>query len=239
MSQPTIDPTFYRTRCGGRGRSCRAARLRGGLRPGRAEARRDDRRRRESGLRQLRAGGRLDRRPRARRRAAPLRLERLQQRAQARGPQHGRPRPPLPPGAGPALVEHLRARHRAGPAPADAGQDDRRQDAVREGRLLPPAHPALRTRRGLPHLPRRRRGRRRRAGRDRAARPRDVRRPARLGDRPRAAALPLRRLVAPQPERADLQRVGQPFDDRERHRAGAAAGPEVRPRHPLLGPRRG
>ena len=67
----------------------------------------------------------------------------------------------------------------------------------------------------------------------------DVRRPARLGDRPRAAALPLRRLVAPQPERADLQRVGQPFDDRERHRAGAAAGREVRPRHPLLGPRRG
>ena len=111
--------------------------------------------------------------------------------------------------------------------------------AVREGRLLPPAHPALRTRRGLPDLHRRRRGRRRRTGRDRAARPRDLRRPARLGDRPRAAALPLRRLVAPQPERADLQRVGQPLDDRERHRAGAAAGREVRPRHPLLGPRRG
>ena len=66
-----------------------------------------------------------------------------------------------------------------------------------------------------------------------------VRGAARLGDRPRAAALPLRRLVAPQPERADLQRVGQPVDDRGRHRAGAAAGPEVRPRHPLLGSRRG
>ena len=128
---------------------------------------------------------------------------------------------------------------RARPAPADARQDDRRPDALREGRPLPSAHAALRPRRGLPHLPGRRRGRRRRPGRHRAARPRDVRRAARLGDRPRAAALPLRRLVAPQPERADLQRVGQPVDDRGRHRAGAPAGPEVRPRHPLLGPRRG
>ena len=126
MAQPTIDPTFYRTAAEAAAAPARAARLRGGLRPGGAEARRDDRHRREPGLRQLRAGGRLDRRPGARRRAAPLRLERLQQRAQARGPRHGGPRPPLPPGAGPALVEHLRARHRAGPAPADAGQDDRR-----------------------------------------------------------------------------------------------------------------
>jgi selenium-binding protein 1 len=38
--------------------------------------------------------------------------------------------------------------------------------------------------------------------------PRDIRRLARLGDRPRAAALPLRRLVARQSERADLERVG-------------------------------
>ena len=41
-------------------------------------------------------------------------------------------------------------RHRTGPAPAGAGQHDRRQVAVRKGRLLPPAHPALRTRRGFP-----------------------------------------------------------------------------------------
>ncbi len=174
MAQPTIDPTFYRTAAEAAAAPGRTARLRGGLRPGRAEERRNDRHRCESGLRQLWAGGRLDRRPGPRRRAAPLRLERLQQRAQARGPQHGRPRPPLPPGAGPALVEHLRARHRAGPSPADAGQDDRRASAVRKGRLLPPAHAALRTRRGLPHLPGRRRGRRRRTGRDRAARPRDA-----------------------------------------------------------------
>ena len=59
-------------------------------------------------------------------------------------------------------------------------------------------------------------GRRRRAGRDRPARPRHVRRAARLGDRPRPAVLPLRRLVAPQPERADHQRVGHPLDDRGR-----------------------
>ena len=53
---------------------------------------------------------------------------------------------------------------------------------------------------------------------------RDIRRLACLGDRPRAAALPLRRLVAPQSERADLERVGQPLDDRERHRAGIVLG---------------
>ena len=143
-------------RRGGR-RSGREARLRGGLRPGRRAPRRDDRRRRRSRLGLLRARRRLDRRPRPRRRAASLRLERLQQRAQARGPRHGRPRAPLPAGARSALLEHLRARHRPGPAQARAGQDDRRQDAVREGRLLAPAHPALRPRRGLPHLPRRRR----------------------------------------------------------------------------------
>ena len=94
------------------------------------------------------------------------------------------------------------------PRQPHAGQDDRREGAGREGRLLPPAHPALRPGRDLPVLPRRRRRRRRRAGRDRAARPRHLRRAARLGDRPRAAVPRLRRLVAPQPERADHQRVG-------------------------------
>ena len=106
---------FLPDRRRGCGRSCRTARLRGGLRPSGAEERRDDGRRREPGFRQLRAGGRLDRRPRTWERAAPLRLERLQQRSQARGPQHGRAHAPLPPGAGPALVEHLRARHRSRP----------------------------------------------------------------------------------------------------------------------------
>jgi hypothetical protein len=60
-----------------------------------------------------------------------------------------------------------------------------------------------------------------------------------LGDRPGSAALPLRPVVAPEPERADLQRVGQPFDDRERGRPGAVAGWQIRARPPLLGPRRG
>ena len=64
-------------------------------------------------------------------------------------------------------------------------------------------------------------GRRRRPGgprRDRAARPQHVRRPPGLGDRPRAAVPRLRRLVAPQPEHAGLQRVGHAVDDRERAR---------------------
>ncbi len=81
-------------------------------------------------------------------------------------------------------------------------------------------------------------GRRRRTGWHRPARPHHVRRAARLGDRPRAAVPRLRRLVAPQPEHADLQRVGHPVDDRGRHRARAAARPEVRPPAALLGPRR-
>ncbi len=140
-------------RCRGGGRSWRAARVRGGLRPRRAEERRDDRHRRESGLRQLWAGGRLDRRPRPRRRAASLRLECLQQRAQARGPRHGRPRAPLPPGPRAAVVQRLRVRHSAGPTQPDTGQDDRREEPVRERRLLASAHPSLRTRRGLPYLP--------------------------------------------------------------------------------------
>ena len=85
-----------------------------------------------------------------------------------------RPRAALP-AACPGLrsSQHPRARHPARPALSRTlRQDDRRGGAGREGRLLPPAHPALRPRRDLPVLPRRRRRRRRRAGRDRAARPR-------------------------------------------------------------------
>ena len=110
--------------------------------------------------------------------------------------------------------------------------------AGREGRLLAAAHPALRSGRRLPHLPR---GRRRPGGprRDRAARPQHVRRRPGLGDRPRAAVPRLRRLVAPQPEHAGLQRVGHAVDDRERARPREAAGRQVRPPAALLGPRRG
>ena len=60
-----------------------------------------------------------------------------------------------------------------------------------------------------------------------------------VGDRPRPAVPGLRRVVAPQPERRDHQRVGHPVDGRGRHRPRAAAGPEVRARAALLGPRRG
>ncbi len=142
----------------------------------------------------------------------------------------------LPAGAGAALVEHLRPRCRAGPPQPDPGQDDRRQDPVGEGRLLPSAHPALGAGRGVPDVSGRTGGQRRRPGRDRPSGPQHLRGRPRLGDRPRSAALRLRRLVAPESERADLQRVGQPVDDRERYRPGTAARAEVRPRHPLLGP---
>ena len=82
------------------------------------------------------------------------------------------------------------------------------------------------------------RGRRRTRG-HRAARPQHLRRDRALGDGPRAAVPRLRRLVAPAAEHPDQQRVGHPLDDRERHRPGVAAGSEVRPLHPLLGPRAG
>ena len=92
-----------------------------------------------------------------------------------------------------------RLRHPARPALAALHKTIDAQGARREGRLLAPAHAALRAGRRLPDLPRRR-ATATRAGRHRAARPHHLRRAARLGDRPRAAVPGLRRLVAPQPE---------------------------------------
>ena len=163
------------------------------------------------------------------------------QRAHARGPRHGRRRPAAALPAA-ARAAQLATSTSTTPSPTRARRGctrrSRPQELAEQGRLLAPAHPALRPGRRLPDLPRRRR-RRRRAGRHRAARPHHVRRAARLGDRPRAAVPGLRRLVAPQPEHADHQRVGHPVDDRGRHGARAAARPEVRPPAALLGPRRG
>ena len=68
--------------------------------------------------------------PGPRRRASSLRLERLQQRPEARGPRHARPRAPISPGSRAAIVQHPRVRHPAGPTQPDADQDDRRQEPV-------------------------------------------------------------------------------------------------------------
>ena len=216
------------------------ARVRGGVRPVRAAARRLERRRRRRGLTGVRFGRRLDRPADHRRRAAPLRLERLLQRTRARRPPRRgrRAAAALPVAARSAQLERARLRHPTRPARAPAAQDHHPGRAGRQGRLLPPAHPALRAGRDLPVLPGRRE-RRGRTGRDRAARPRHVRRAAGLRDRPRTAVPGLRRLVAPQPEHAHHQRVGHPVHDRGRRRAGAAARQQVRPPAALLGPRRG
>ena len=95
--------------------------------------------------------------PDPRRRAAPLRLERLLERADARRARHGpgRAAAALPAAARPAQLARPRLRHPARPARAPAAQDDRGGGAGGQGRLLPPAHAALRPGRGLPHLPRR------------------------------------------------------------------------------------
>ena len=63
---------------------------------------------------------------------------------------------PLPDRAGAALLEHPHPRHQARPEKAQADPDDRRQGDRRQGRLLPPAHRALRPRRHLRHGPRQR-----------------------------------------------------------------------------------
>ena len=142
---------------------------------------------------------------------------------------------PLPAAARAAVLQHPRLRHPPGPPAAQAGPDDQRGRTGRGGGLLPPAHPALRPGRDLRVLPRRRELRRG-PGRHRAARSRHLRRAARLGDRPRTAVPGLRRLVAPEPEHADHQRVGHAVDDRGRDQPRAAAQPQVRSRAAFLGP---
>ena len=164
----------------------RATRLRRRVRPGGRGPGRARRARRRRGLRRLRHRRRLGRPADVGRRTAPLRLERLLQRADARGPRHGRGRAaaPLPAPAGAAQLAHPRLRHPARPALPPAAQDRGGGGAGGARRLLAAAHPALRSRRGLPDLPGWRR-RERGPGRHRAARPQHLRRPPRLGDRPR------------------------------------------------------
>ena len=153
-----------------------------------------------------------------RRRAAPLRLERLQQRAQARGPRHGRAcerRYLLLPGLRSSNV-HVYDTQPDPRSPRLVKTIDAKELAAKAGYSRPHTLHCGPDGIFLSCLGGRRR--RRGAGRDRAARPRHVRRAARLGDRPRPAVPRLRRLVAPQPERRGHQRVGHAVDDRGRHR---------------------
>ena len=167
------------------------------------------------------------------RRAAPLRLERLQlvpvpeRAASAR-------RAALPDRAGAALLQHPHPRHQARSEEAQAGQDRQGGGARRAGGLLAAAHGALRAGRDLRQRARQRRGQ----GPGRRVRdgPRDVRRARPLGGRPRAAALRLRHVVAPRPRHGGDQRVGHPRHGRGRADPGEDPRRPVRPPAAFLGP---
>ena len=183
----------------------------------------------------LRAGRRLGGAADRRQRVAPLRLERLLQRAVPPGPR--RPRraagAPLPDRARHPLLAHLRAGHQARPPQPPGGPRDHGRGAGQQGRLLAAAHRPLRARRHL-HVRPRRRQRQRRPRRDRPARPRHLRRHRRLGARPRRPVLRLRRLVAPGPRHGDHLGVGDPVHVRERPQPRGPARPQVRPPPELL-----
>ena len=127
--------------------------------------------------------GQLDRpggHARHRRRAASLRLERVQlvPVPVLAAPAHGAA---LPGGAGHALVAHPHPRHQARSAQAAAREGHRGRRGDEAHRLQPPAHGALRSRRHLPE--RARLCRRQRPGRHLHPRPRDVRHPRAAGNR--------------------------------------------------------
>ena len=103
-------------------------------------------------------GGRPPRDAERRRRAASLRLERVQRGAVPLLAASAR-RAPLPAGAGPALLAHLHHRHQARPAHAEDRQDHRGRGDRDARRLQPAAYDPLRPRRDL----------RQRAGRARTA----------------------------------------------------------------------
>ena len=166
-----------------------------------------------------------------RRRAPPLRLERLLARRSARGRPPPR-RAPLLPDPGPALLAHPRRRREGRPAGAEACQaieaDELAKRTGSRGRT--PCTAAL-TGSTSPRSARRRRRPRRR----RAARPRQLQPARRLGGRPRPAAPGLRRLVEHRLRHRPHQRVGHAEHGRERHRRRAPAEQPVRPPPAHLG----
>ena len=198
----------------------------------RPRAGRDHRARPRAGLAHLRPAGRPARHARRRRRAAPLRLERLLVGAVPVGAAPAR-RAPLPARPGPALLAHPRHR-RQGAAHAQARQGDRGRRDRPQGRLHAPAHRPLRPRRDLRLRARQPGGRR--AGRHLPARPRRLLGQGRLGGRPRPAGARLRLLVAPRLRHGDHVRVGHAEDGRGRAARRAAARQQVRPQAPRLGP---
>ena len=102
----------------------------------------------EPGVADLRAARRPARHARDRRRAAPLRLERLLLGAVPVGAAPAR-RAPLPAGARAALVADPRRRRQGRPARPEDRQGDRGGRDRPQGRLQPPAHDPLRPRRDL------------------------------------------------------------------------------------------
>ena len=144
----------------------------------RPRAGRDHRARRQGGLADVRAARRPARHAEHRRRAAPLRLERLLVRALPVGAAPAR-RAPLPARARAALLAHPRHRRQGRPAHPEDRQGDRGRGDRAQGGLQPTAHGPLRPGRDL-RLRARRPGRRR-AGRHLPARPRRLHRQGRSG----------------------------------------------------------
>ena len=154
------------------------------LNPDPAGQRRAGRPGRQSRVARLRRADRARRHAGRRRRAAPLRVERVQlvPVPVLTAPAHAAA---LSHRARHALVADSHPRHRARPAASAARQGDRGRRGAQQDRLQPPAHRALRARRHL----RQRAGqrRRRRPRRHLRARPGDVRDQGPLGARSRAA----------------------------------------------------
>ena len=237
MARLTPDPTFYASPSDAASGPRRDARIRRRAQHGherRQRTRRADRPRPRGRLPHLRPARRPPRHAERRRRAAPLRLERLLVRALPVGRAPAR-RAPLPARAGPALLAHPHRRRQGRPAQPDADEGHRGRGDREQDRLLAPAHDPLRPRRDL--RLRARRPRRRRPGRHLPARPRELLGQGRLGAGPRAAGAGLRLLVAPQPGHGHHLRVGHAEHGRERPPARAAAEQPVRPQAPHLGPR--
>ena len=148
-------------------------------------------------------------------------------------PGTGTARTPLPTRTGHPLVDHLRPRHQARPSPPGADAHDRGRRTGGQGRILAPAHGALRAGRHL-HVGAGWRRRRRRSRRHRADRPRHVRGHRTVGGGPRTAVPRVRRVVAPELRHRDHLGVGDAVDDRERTQSRGPARTQVRTPPELL-----
>ena len=178
--------------------------------------------------------GRLGRAADGRQRTPPFRLERVLERAVPRRawPSRGA-RATLSARSGYSLVDDLRPRHQARPSQSGGNAHDRGQRACGQGRILAPAHGALRAGRHL-HVGAGWARRRRRSRRRRADRPRHVRGHRTMGTGPGSAILGLRRLVAPEVRHRAHVGVGAALDDREGAQSRRPARTQVRTPRELL-----